>query len=86
LWRKHRVRRYSWLAAAKAGITSRSRSPPAEVAQIPVTADAALSCAVHDILQSPDAVRNIMSKLRPGAWVAAGEIGRHARIGTAQIE
>jgi hypothetical protein len=27
-----------------------------------------------------------MSKLRPGAWVAAGEIGRHARIGTAQIE
>jgi hypothetical protein len=45
---------------------------PAEDAQIPVTADAALLCAVHDILQSPDAVRNIMSKLRPGAWVAAG--------------
>jgi SAM-dependent methyltransferase len=45
---------------------------PAEDAQIPVTADAALFCAVHDILQSPCALRNVMSKLRPGAWVAAG--------------
>jgi len=45
---------------------------PAEDAQIPVTADAALFCAVHDILQSPGALRNVMSKLRPGAWVAAG--------------
>ena len=44
----------------------------AEDAQIEVTADAALFCAVHDILQSPDALRNVMSKLRPGAWVAAG--------------
>ncbi len=45
---------------------------PAEDAQIPVTADAALFCAVHDILQSPDALRNVITKLRPGAWVAAG--------------
>ena len=45
---------------------------PAEDAQIPVTADAALFCAVHDILQSPDALRNVMTKLRPGACVAAG--------------
>ena len=45
---------------------------PAENAQIAVTADAALFCAVHDILQSPGALRNVMSKLRPGAWVAAG--------------
>jgi len=45
---------------------------PAEDAQIAVTADAALFCAVHDILQSPGALRNVMSKLRPGAWVAAG--------------
>ena len=44
----------------------------AEDAEIPVTADAALFCAVHDILQSPAAVRNVMSRLRPGAWVAAG--------------
>ena len=43
---------------------------PAEDAKIPVTADAALFCAVHDILQSPGALQNIMSKLRPGAWVA----------------
>ena len=41
-------------------------------AEIAVTADAALFCAVHDILQSADALRNVMSKLRPGAWVAAG--------------
>ena len=45
---------------------------PAEDAQIPLTADAALFCAVHDILQSPDALRNVMNNLRPGAWVAAG--------------
>ena len=45
---------------------------PAEDAEISVTADAAVFCAVHDILQSPDALRNVMTKLRPGAWVAAG--------------
>jgi SAM-dependent methyltransferase len=44
----------------------------AEDAQIAVTADAALFCAVHDILQSPDALRNVMKQLRPGAPVAAG--------------
>jgi hypothetical protein len=27
---------------------------------------------VHDILQSPGALRNVMASLRPGAWVAAG--------------
>jgi trans-aconitate methyltransferase len=44
----------------------------AEDAQIAVTADAALFCAVHDILQSPDALRNVMNHLHPGAQVAAG--------------
>ena len=44
----------------------------AEDAEIAGAADAALFCAVHDILQSPDALRNVMSSLRPGAWVAAG--------------
>jgi demethylmenaquinone methyltransferase/2-methoxy-6-polyprenyl-1,4-benzoquinol methylase len=44
----------------------------AEDAQIAGSADAALFCAVHDILQSPDALRNVVSSLRPGAWVAAG--------------
>jgi SAM-dependent methyltransferase len=33
---------------------------PAEDAEIAVTADAALFCAVHDILQSPDALRNVI--------------------------
>jgi demethylmenaquinone methyltransferase/2-methoxy-6-polyprenyl-1,4-benzoquinol methylase len=45
---------------------------PAEDAEIELTADAALFCAVHDILQSPDALRNVVTTLRPGAWVAAG--------------
>jgi len=44
----------------------------AEEAEVAVTADAALFCAVHDILQSPDALRNVLKSLRPGAWVAAG--------------
>jgi SAM-dependent methyltransferase len=45
---------------------------PAEDADISVTADAALFCAVHDILRSPPALRNVLGSLRPGAWVAAG--------------
>ena len=45
---------------------------PAEEADIGLTADAALFCAVHDILQSPDALQNVLTTLRPGAWVAAG--------------
>src|SRR5260370_1444773 len=45
---------------------------PAEEAQIGLAADAALFCAVHDIMQSPRALRNVMTTLRPGAWVAAG--------------
>jgi len=44
----------------------------AEDAQIAETADAALFCAVHDIMQSPDALRNVLGRLRPGAEVAAG--------------
>ena len=43
----------------------------AEDAQIASVADAALFCAVHDILQSRDALRNVLSKLRPGGRVAA---------------
>jgi ubiquinone/menaquinone biosynthesis C-methylase UbiE len=45
---------------------------PAEYAEIERTADAALFCAVHDILQSSQALENIVTALRPGAWVAAG--------------
>ena len=44
----------------------------AEEAPIEVMADAALFCAVHDILQSPVALRNVMATLRPRARVAAG--------------
>jgi SAM-dependent methyltransferase len=45
---------------------------PAEDARLGATADAALFCAVHDILQSPGALRNVLATLCPGAWVAAG--------------
>jgi SAM-dependent methyltransferase len=45
------------------------QSPIAE-APIPVAADAALFCAVHDVLRSPRALRRVV--LRPAAWVAAG--------------
>jgi precorrin-6B methylase 2 len=41
-------------------------------AQVTRTADAALFCAVHDIMQSPEALANVLTKLHPGAWVAAG--------------
>ena len=41
-------------------------------ARIPVTADAAVFCAVHDILRSPPALHHVIDGLRPGAWVAAG--------------
>ena len=44
----------------------------AEDVQLAVSADAALFCAVHDILQSPAALRNVLATLRPGAWVTAG--------------
>jgi demethylmenaquinone methyltransferase/2-methoxy-6-polyprenyl-1,4-benzoquinol methylase len=44
---------------------------PAEQAAIPGLADAAIFCAVHDILQSPGALQNVFAHLRPGAWVAA---------------
>jgi ubiquinone/menaquinone biosynthesis C-methylase UbiE len=45
----------------------------APVAQAPISlaADAALFCAVHDVLQSPDALANVFDHLRPGAAVAA---------------
>jgi demethylmenaquinone methyltransferase/2-methoxy-6-polyprenyl-1,4-benzoquinol methylase len=45
---------------------------PVTQARIAVAADAALFCAVHDILQSDAALRTVMGQLRPGAPVAAG--------------
>ena len=45
----------------------------APVAQAPIDriADAALFCAVHDVLQSPAALTHVFAHLRPGAAVAA---------------
>jgi demethylmenaquinone methyltransferase/2-methoxy-6-polyprenyl-1,4-benzoquinol methylase len=42
-----------------------------ETADIPITADAALFCAAHDVLQSTDALDRVFAHLRPGAWVGA---------------
>jgi SAM-dependent methyltransferase len=44
---------------------------PVADAAITVTADAALFCAVHDVMQSPAAIANVFAHLRPGAAVAA---------------
>jgi ubiquinone/menaquinone biosynthesis C-methylase UbiE/anti-sigma regulatory factor (Ser/Thr protein kinase) len=44
---------------------------PAEDAVIPRVADHALFCAVHDVLQSPAALRNVLARVRPGGSVAA---------------
>ena len=45
---------------------------PAERAPIEGPADAALFCAVHDVLQSRAALGRVFAHLRPGAAVAAG--------------
>jgi len=44
---------------------------PVDQAIIDGTADAALFCAVHDVLQSPASVDNVFTHLRPGAAVVA---------------
>jgi len=60
----HRVTEHGWdnvcLIAA-----------PVATAPIDVMADAALFCAVHDIMQSRAALDNIIAHLRPGSPVAA---------------
>ncbi|HUA46145.1 MAG TPA: methyltransferase domain-containing protein [Solirubrobacteraceae bacterium] len=38
---------------------------------VPVAADAALLCAVHDILRSPGALANVFAHVRPGGRVVA---------------
>jgi SAM-dependent methyltransferase len=43
----------------------------AEDAIIPQVADHAVFCAVHDILQSPQALSNVLARLRVGGWVAS---------------
>ena len=47
---------------------------PVEDAQISVTADAALFCLTHDIMRTPRAVQNIVSKLRDGGRIVV--VGR----------
>lgn len=42
----------------------------AEEADIPVSADAALFCLTHDILQSAAAVENVMAHVKPGGHVS----------------
>ncbi len=44
---------------------------PVQHAMITARADAALFCAVHDVLQSPAALHTVLAALRPGAWVGA---------------
>jgi len=44
---------------------------PVATAPIAATADAAVFCAVHDLMQCPTALGNVFDHLRPGAPVAA---------------
>ena len=44
----------------------------AERFRLPAPADAALFCAVHDVLMSRTALDNVFAQLRPGASVVAG--------------
>jgi SAM-dependent methyltransferase len=44
---------------------------PVDTAPLDTIADAALFCVVHDVMQSPTALLNIVDHLRPGAAVAA---------------
>jgi ubiquinone/menaquinone biosynthesis C-methylase UbiE len=44
---------------------------PVATAPIEATADAAVFCAVHDVMQCPAALGNVFEHLRPGAPVAA---------------
>jgi ubiquinone/menaquinone biosynthesis C-methylase UbiE len=62
---RERVTREGW------GNITLVQSPVID-AQFPAPADAAVFCAVHDILRSPQALRHVVDGLRPGAWVAAG--------------
>ncbi len=41
-------------------------------AEIPVVADKILFCAVHDVLQSVEGLRNVLAHVRPGGKVVAG--------------
>jgi ubiquinone/menaquinone biosynthesis C-methylase UbiE len=59
-----RVARHGWRNV-------RLLSAPLADAVIDVTADAAIFCAVHDVMQSPAALRNVFGHLRPGAAVGA---------------
>lgn len=43
---------------------------PVETFRAPVSADAAILCYTHDVLQSPEAVGNLFAQLRPGARVS----------------
>jgi SAM-dependent methyltransferase len=44
----------------------------AEEAGIPATADAALLCAVHDVMRSPAALANVVEHVRVGGRIVAG--------------
>ncbi len=44
----------------------------AEEATLPVPADAALFCATHDVMRSPDALANVLSQVENGGRVVAG--------------
>ena len=43
-----------------------------EEASIPALADAAIFCAVHDVMRSPAALENVLRQVRDGGRIVAG--------------
>jgi SAM-dependent methyltransferase len=60
-----RVERHGWRNVELVGAD-------AAEADIPARADAALLCAVHDVMRSPAALSNLLDQLRDGARIVAG--------------
>jgi SAM-dependent methyltransferase len=44
----------------------------AEEVALPATADAAMLCAVHDVMRSPAALANVLRRVRDGGRIVAG--------------
>lgn len=60
-----RIQRHDWANVTLIG-------GAIEKAAIPVEADAALLCGVHDVLRSPVALANVVDHVRPGGQIVAG--------------
>jgi demethylmenaquinone methyltransferase/2-methoxy-6-polyprenyl-1,4-benzoquinol methylase len=61
---QHRIEQHRWSQVSLL-------HAPASEAHLPQPADAAVFCAVHDVLQDESSIDNVLGQLRPRAWVSA---------------